>query len=187
MVYIFENVMQLLTNYGFFAVLLPWLLIFAIVYGLLLKTKILGEQKNIIAIVSLALAFFVVASTNIVVALQNLIPTASYLIVAALLLLIIMGFFFKDVGEGLFGTSNLAKAAILFLILIIFLGVIDVTSSIQIPIIHQLATFFLGTGAGPGMPGLPEFSINEETLTSAVALLIMFGVILGTIIFIRKD
>lgn len=187
MVYIFENVMQLLTEYGFFAVILPWLLIFAIVYGILMKTGIFGDDsKNVSAIVSLAIAFFVVAATNIVEALQNLIPAASYLIVAALLILIIMGFFFKDVGDGMFGTSNVAKGIMLLLIIVVFLGVIDVTSAVQIPVIHEMAMFFLGTGGGAA-PGLPGISVDEETLTTVAALLIMLGVIFGTVWFMRQD
>lgn len=49
-----------LKQLGFFGFFLPFLLMFAISYGLLLKNKVLGENPKIIGVVSLLLAFFVI-------------------------------------------------------------------------------------------------------------------------------
>lgn len=184
MVYVFEHVIDLLRDFGFFAVLLPWLLIFAIFFGVLQKTKILGDQKNINAIVSLAAAFFVVAATPVVEALNALIPAAAYLVVAALLILMLLGFFVKDVGDGIIH-NKWALFGLVILIVIIFLGVIDYTSTANIPGIHQLVAFFLGTGGGvPGVPGVP--GVNEETLKIFAAIALMLIVIFGTMYYMTK-
>ena len=49
-----------LQQLGFFGFLLPWIFMFAVVFGLLVKTKILGEDKRLAAVVALVAAFFVV-------------------------------------------------------------------------------------------------------------------------------
>lgn len=56
----FEILVTNLEAMGFFGFLLPFLFLLAVSFGLLLKTKILGEDKKIIGTVSLVLAFFVV-------------------------------------------------------------------------------------------------------------------------------
>jgi hypothetical protein len=56
----FELLVYNLNQMGFFGFLLPWLLMFAVTYGLLMKSKALGEDQKIIGVVSLVAAFFVV-------------------------------------------------------------------------------------------------------------------------------
>lgn len=183
MVYVFEHVIQLLENFGFFRVLLPWLLIFAIFYGILNKTKILGEQKNINAVVALAAAFFVVASTPIVDALNALIPSAAYLIVAALLLLMFMGFFVKpDVGGGLI-ENKWAMALLGIFVLLIFAGVIDYTSPAQIPVVHEVVQGFFGGGGGGAGAAAGGFSMSEEQWGLAGAVALMLFVVFGTMYY----
>ena len=56
----FEILVSNLNQMGFFGFLLPWLFMFAVVYGLLVKSKVLGEDQKIIGVVSLVSAFFVI-------------------------------------------------------------------------------------------------------------------------------
>src|SRR3989344_1004630 len=83
-----DNVLNLLTAFGMFRVVLPFLLIFAILYGIILKTGLLGnisgadaqpQVKSIAAIISLATAFLVIGYSPVVEALATLIPQASFL------------------------------------------------------------------------------------------------------------
>ncbi len=48
------DILNTWTQMGVFAYLLPFLMIFALVYGILIKTKILGENKGVNATISLA-------------------------------------------------------------------------------------------------------------------------------------
>ena len=180
---VFENIISVLTEFGFFAVLLPWLLIFAIFYGILLKSGVLGDNKQVNALVAFAVAFFVVATTPVVTALNNLIPAASYLIVAVLLMLLLMGFFVKDINGIV--ESKWVKLILAGLIVIVFLGVISYTSNIPIPGISQLVAFFLGQGGEVAVPGIP--GINEETLMTFGAIALMGVVILGTMYYMTKN
>jgi hypothetical protein len=56
----FELLVQNLNALGFFGFLLPWIFMFAVSFGLLVKSKVLGDDKRISAVVSLVLAFFIV-------------------------------------------------------------------------------------------------------------------------------
>src|SRR3989338_2339844 len=56
----FELLVSNLTSLGFFTSFLPYLFTFAVIYGLLVKTKVLGEDPKISGVVSLAIAFFTI-------------------------------------------------------------------------------------------------------------------------------
>ncbi|MFH1631344.1 MAG: hypothetical protein ABIA21_03975 [Candidatus Aenigmatarchaeota archaeon] len=55
----FELFVHNLGGMGFFGFLFPWLFIFAVVLGLLMKTKTITDDKRIMAIISIVIAFFV--------------------------------------------------------------------------------------------------------------------------------
>lgn len=56
----FELLVQNLNALGFFGFLLPWIFMFTVAFGLLVKSKVLGDDKRVAAVVSLVLAFFIV-------------------------------------------------------------------------------------------------------------------------------
>ncbi len=56
----FEALVTNLNALGFFGFLLPWIFTFAVLFGLLLKSKAFSENKRIIGVISLVVAFFVV-------------------------------------------------------------------------------------------------------------------------------
>lgn len=80
-------------------ILLPFLLVFAIVFAVLQKTKIFGEgKKQTDAIIALVVGLLVVAvgyATNIIV---SLIPVLAVGLVVLLVFLLLWGFAFKE-GE----------------------------------------------------------------------------------------
>lgn len=55
----FEILVYNLNQLGFFGFLLPWVFMFVVVYGLLMKAKFFEDQK-VVGVLSLVLAFFVV-------------------------------------------------------------------------------------------------------------------------------
>jgi hypothetical protein len=56
----FEVLVSNLNALGFFGFLLPWVFIFVICYAILAKTKALGDDLRINAVLSIVLGFFVV-------------------------------------------------------------------------------------------------------------------------------
>jgi len=55
----FEIFVANLNQLGFFGFLLPWIFVFAISFGLLAKTKVLGDDLKVSAVVSIIIGFFV--------------------------------------------------------------------------------------------------------------------------------
>lgn len=95
-----------LDRWGLTDVLLPFLLIFVVIFAILQKTHILGEsKKNLSVIVAIVVAFLVViphitgrfpANADPVVILNNALPQVSIVLVAVVFLLILIGVFGQD-------------------------------------------------------------------------------------------
>ena len=122
----FEYVLRVLESWGLMDVLLPFLLLFVVMFAILQKTKILGkDKKNFNVIVSLVISLMVViphvlgtypAGFDVVNIINMVIPQISLIIIAILMLLLLL---------GLFGGAKIpgAVAAIAGLVvLFIFLG-----------------------------------------------------------------
>ncbi len=101
-----EGFIRNLEGWGLTDVLLPFLLIFVIVYGILQKTKILGEsKKNLNVIIALVVGLLVVIphvtgrfppNADPVIILNNALPQISIVLVAIIFLLILIGVFGQD-------------------------------------------------------------------------------------------
>jgi len=122
----FRNVIAILESWGLMDVLLPFLLIFTVVFAILQKTNILGRgRKNYNVIISLVVALSVVvphvlgnypSGFDVVEIINMVLPQISLIIVAILSLLLIL---------GLFGGANISMAVVFIaflFILFIFLG-----------------------------------------------------------------
>ena len=147
------NAMDFIKEFGFFEVVLPLILVFSIFYGILIVTKIFGDPDDktrpLYAIISFVAAFFVIASTDVVRMINEIIPSAALLLMLAVLVLMFMGVFgFNREHELLKGKSWFTKLGVVILI-IIFLGVVDMSlESIDIPVIHEMSSAFIDTGEG---------------------------------------
>ena len=139
------NAVQFLKDFGFFSVVLPFLLIFAIVFGILEKTKILGTEKekdadvprrNLNSVVAFCIAFFVVAASNIVSVIQASIPAIALVLVIIIVFLLLFGSLMgqEDLKHGIaLWNTSLGKTfaiAIFIAVLAIFLGVFGVLGTI---------------------------------------------------------
>ena len=101
-----ENFVRTLDNFGLTDVMLPFLLIFVIIYAILMKTKILGEtKKNLNIIVAIVVGLLVViphitgrfpANADPVIIMNNALPQVSLVLVAIVFLLIMIGVFGQD-------------------------------------------------------------------------------------------
>ena len=79
---------------GGFDVILPFLLVFTLVFALMEKVKLFGDKrKNIHVIVAFVAAAFVVAQPDIVFLIRGFIPNVSMFILIILMGLLVMGMF----------------------------------------------------------------------------------------------
>jgi len=151
----FEMLVVNLNQMGFFGFLLPWLLMFAVTYGLLLKSKALGEDHKIIGVVSLVTAFFVVGFGGIALGtfFQNIFGIASMLIAGILVIVLFVSMAGGNITKFMESKSIIALIFVIGIIVFaVALGSIgvsvgsDVVATIFIVIIMGIAVFFIASG-----------------------------------------
>lgn len=135
------NAIAFLQDFGLFDVLLPFLLVFTLVFAILEKTKIFGTEgkeghsrKNLNAMVAFSIAFFVTASVTIVAAFQVALPWVALVLVVLISFLLLSGVFFKEGDFDFFGkfkrTTGWMMGLLAVVLLIIFLVAFDMTGYI---------------------------------------------------------
>lgn len=177
----YDTLMTLLNNLGFFNVILPFLLVYAIMYGILSKYKILGDPfaegdkgkttKSLISIVSAATGFFIVASSNVVLSLKTLIPyIVLFLLAVFFLILAISPFLQKEEKSGEIQIGNrartilLASTIIIFTLMVIFiLGLYNyINLSLTSKVISSLQTFIETIVVLAIMFGIAYWAVKPE-------------------------
>src|SRR3989344_8065666 len=106
---LFENIGYYLQAYGILDFLLPFILVFTIVYAVMQKTKILGDKKNFNVIIALVLGLLFVVphimgtypiGYDPVQVMNESLPSISLVAVAAIMLLLLMGIFGTDFSKA---------------------------------------------------------------------------------------
>ncbi len=95
------NAVEFLTAFGFFDVVLPFLLVFTVTFGVLEKSNLFGkDKKNLNAMLAFTVGFLVVAATQITQAIQLSIPKVAFMLVVLISLLILVGSLMKPQPDG---------------------------------------------------------------------------------------
>lgn len=123
---------EFLQDFGFFDVVLPFLLVFTLVFGILEKTKIFGTEKvndidypkkNINAMIAFVIAFFFVTAKEIVASVREALPLVSLILLAIVSFLMLVGSFVATDKEfnflELFGQGWKLPIAIVFILSIV--------------------------------------------------------------------
>src|SRR3989338_190356 len=101
----FRGMIDFLNKLGVYDVILPFLLVFTIIFAILEKTKIFGvdkidgkdlPKKNINAMVAFVIAFLVIASTKLVGVINEVMANVVLLIILGICFLLLVGVFFGD-------------------------------------------------------------------------------------------
>lgn len=125
----FRGVILFLEKFGFYDVVLPFLLVFTIVFAIFEKTKILGTEeldgvkytkKNLNSIVAFVVAFLVVLSTNLVAAINQIMANVVLLLLLSVCFLLLIGSFFKE-DEDVYLKEGPMRT---FFMVIMFVGII---------------------------------------------------------------
>ncbi|MBI2663938.1 hypothetical protein HYX10_01195 [Candidatus Woesearchaeota archaeon] len=108
----FRGTLDFLDNIGIFDVVLPFLLVFTIVFALLEKTRILGTEKmedgkeyskkHLNSLASFVIAFFVIASARLVDIVTSISANLVILLLTAVAFLLLAGSFHQQKPEGYF-------------------------------------------------------------------------------------
>lgn len=123
---------EFLNEIGLYDVVLPFLLVFTMVFAILEKTKIFGTEKvgdqestrkNMNAMTAFVMAFFVVASSKLV-ALVNMIASQTFILILMFVLFLILAGVLQKEGEYELkeGWRNGFMVVALIVIILIFLN-----------------------------------------------------------------
>jgi len=124
----FRDIISFFGEIGLYDVVLPFLLVFTIVFAILEKTKVFGVEeiegkkytrKNLNAMTSFVMAFLVVASSQLVEILNIVSSQVVILLMLSVLFLLLIGSFMKE-GESVF----LEGGWKIFFMFIMFIGIV---------------------------------------------------------------
>jgi hypothetical protein len=106
----FRGVLNFFAELGIYDVILPFLLVFAIVYAILDKTRVLGSEKvgsetyprkSINAVVALSIGFFTVASAQLVQVITQVSSQVVILLLVLVLFMALIGTFIEQTDKGI--------------------------------------------------------------------------------------
>jgi hypothetical protein len=92
MVYSITDLINQWQDWGIFDFMLPFLIIFAFVFAILDKTKILGENKGVSAVLGIAIGLIAITNQTVINTFRTIFPFASIGISVLLVAIILMGF-----------------------------------------------------------------------------------------------
>ena len=164
---------QLIQDVGFVDVVLPFLLIFAITYGSLVKTKIFGNLESVNILVSFVIALSVTITALVVGIIKLFLPIFGLILVFIVSVLIILSLFFGDVKKV---TSNKFIRTMATIVLIIILVIV---------ILFIISTILQEAGY------LPEPNENDLTnllsnIFNFIVTIIFLLIIVGVVYFMSK-
>jgi hypothetical protein len=170
----FRGIIGFFAELGIYDIVLPFLLVFTIVFAVLEKTRVLGTdhvggheytKKNLNAIVSFVTAFLVIASTRLVAIINQTLAHVALLLVLSICFLMLIGSFYKQ-GEpvALFGGWRT-----LFMV-IMFVGIILIAMN--------AITLASGNTVLEAIYGFLTASWNSNFTASIVFLILIVGFIL---------
>ena len=171
------NGLELLSELGFFDVVLPMIFLFLVFYAILVKTNLFGDDdkaKKISAVIAFIAGILFVTQTELVAIFTNLMGRVGLLMIVTLLILMLLVF----TGVYKVGMFEGKKTALWVAIpvLLIFLGLLD-ASGVYIPGIHEIAaTLFAGR----------DIKITREGIDIGVAVLLFVAIPLLVVWLVAK-
>lgn len=171
-----DNFIRTLDDWGLTDIMLPFLLIFVVIYAILMKTKILGEEKkNLNIIIAIVVGLLVViphvtgrfpANADPVLIINDALPQVSIVLIAIVFLLVMIGIFGQEY---------------------VFLGV---SAPGWITLISLIVIIFIFGGAAGWWSGTIGNTLQDFFGTEGIAILIMlltFGIIIAWVTSESKD
>ncbi len=134
----FRGVIEFFVRLGVYDVILPFLLVFTVVFAVMEKTKVFGiektdkgteiTRKNLNAMVSFVVAFLVIASSRLVAIINEALANMVLLLLMSICFLILIGSFMKETKDGVFlkdGWETLFMVIMFAGLVLIFLNALD--------------------------------------------------------------
>lgn len=175
----FRGTFTFLEKIGVLDVVLPFLLVFTIMFAILEKTRVFGTEtvegkqytkKNLNSLASFAVAFFAVASSRVVEALTQISANVVVLLFASVFFLMLVGSFHHQTDEKGFALQGVWQG---LFILIMFVGLFGIfLNAIKTGEKTWLQWIF---------DWLAQFSSNVS-----VATIVLIGLVVAAMLYITK-
>jgi len=171
---LFRGIIEFFNDLGMYDVILPFLLVFTIVFAILERSKVLGvevidkqkySKKNLNSLVSFVMAFFVIASTKLVAVISETMANMVLLLLLAVSFLLLIGSFAKETEDSvaLSGTWKLLFEVIMFVgLVLIFLNALDWLTVIW-DFVQQYTSFIAAMLFLLGIAGFVYFIARPES------------------------
>ncbi|MBI2141503.1 hypothetical protein HYU16_03710 [Candidatus Woesearchaeota archaeon] len=176
----FRGTFDFLEKIGVLDVVLPFLLVFTIVFAILEKTRVFGTEvidgkhytkKNLNSLAAFAIAFFAVASSRVVEALTQISANVVILLLASVFFLMLIGSFHHQTDEKGFALEGPWKT---LFILIVFVGLFGIfLNAIKTDDKTWLEWIF---------GWLSQFSDNVS-----VATIVLIGLVIAAMIYVTSS
>lgn len=177
----FRGIIEFFARLGVYDVVLPFLLVFTIVFAILEKTKLFGTEpaggqeytrKNLNALTAFVIAFLVVASSRLVAAINEGLARVMLLMVFVVSFMLLMGVFYHHT-EKVFLEGAWRK----FFMVLMFIGVVLIFAQ----------SVRLDNGMGALEYGW-YYVVNNFAMGSVVLDAIIFlAIIIGFMFFITRE
>ena len=128
---VFGGVIEFFIKLGIYDIILPFLLVFTIVFAIFEKTRILGTEdgmtkKNLNAMVAFVIAFLVIASSQLVAIINKSLANIVLLLIIIISFMLLIGSFFSEKEEVILkgGWRTFFMVVVLIGVVLIFLNAI---------------------------------------------------------------
>ncbi|MBS3142634.1 hypothetical protein J4464_04580 [Candidatus Woesearchaeota archaeon] len=176
----FRGILIFFDRLGIYDVILPFLLVFSIMFAILEKTKVFGTEKigdhtytrkNMNAMVAFVIGFMVIASAHLVALITEASANMVILLMLAVFFLLLVGSFMQEKPEGVILEG---KWKIMFMV-IMFVGIIGIfLHAIRLPSGQPFLEWLLQYIA---------YNFNSAVVGSIILML----VVIGFMYFIVRD
>jgi|TARA_Y100000310_G_scaffold342807_1_gene447552 hypothetical protein len=148
----FRDIMDFFDGVGIFDVVLPFLLVFTIVFALLERTKVFGMEKigdksytkkNLNSMAAFVISFFVVGSSELVEIITEISASFVLLLFLVVLFLLLVGSFFQEKQEAVFLEGGWKTV----FMIIVFLGLAFIFLD-AFGWLEETSDFFSGSSSG---------------------------------------
>lgn len=114
-----QDVLNTWADMGIFAYVLPFLLVFALVFGILWKSKILGDNRGVIVVIALTVGLLSLQFDQVPMFFATIFPYAGIGMAILLVALILIGLFARDPNEKWFTVTFVSIGGLIALIVIL--------------------------------------------------------------------
>jgi hypothetical protein len=113
-----DTMLQMWASFGAFSVLIPFILVFAVVFGILQKSRIIGGHRGIDVIISVAIGLLSLQWDFMPRFFSELFPRLGIAVAVLLALVILVGMFITKESKGVYYVILASIAFIIFIVML---------------------------------------------------------------------